>query len=83
MATLKYEETQLILNCNILKTRTRKNSKFGENAFRAYPNILVRSEKLYLNAILSLSLRVVARQGKQYGTMNLISYLNHYCNELP
>ena len=34
-------------------------------------------------ATLSVPLQVVARKGKQYGTMHLIPYLKLYCNELP
>ena len=35
-----------------MKTGRRRNFKFGENALQAYPNILVKSEKLDLNALL-------------------------------
>ena len=34
-------------------------------------------------ATLSVHLQVVARKGKQYGTMHLIPYLNDYRNKLP
>ena len=34
-------------------------------------------------ATLSIPLQVVAREGKQHGTMHLIPYLKHYCYELP
>ena len=34
-------------------------------------------------ATLSRPLQVVAREGKQHGTMHLIPYLKHYRNELP
>ena len=34
-------------------------------------------------ATLSVLLQVVAREGKQYGTLHLIPYLKDYLNELP
>ena len=34
-------------------------------------------------AMLSVPLQVVSREGKQCGTMHLIPYLKHNCNELP
>ena len=34
-------------------------------------------------ATLSVPLQVVAREGKQYGTMHLILYFKDYRNELP
>ena len=34
-------------------------------------------------ATLSAPLQVVAREGKQYGTMPLVPYLKHYRNERP
>ena len=37
----------------------------------------------YTFATLSTPLQVVDREGKRNGTMHLIPYLNHYCNELP
>ena len=42
----------LTLNCNILKTVGGRKFKFGKNAFKTFPNILVNSEKLDLNALL-------------------------------
>ena len=42
-----------ILNCIIVKTARQRELKLNENAFYAYPNILVISEKLNLNAFLS------------------------------
>ena len=37
----------------------------------------------YTFATLSEPLQVVAREGRQYGMMNLIFYLKHYRNKLP
>ena len=42
----------MILNRNILNTGRRRKFQFGENAFEAYLNLLVNSEKLDLNAFL-------------------------------
>ena len=53
-ACAKISGKRLILNCNILKTGWRRNFKFRENVFKVYPNILVKSEKLDLNALLNL-----------------------------
>ena len=43
------------LNRNILKRKSRRKFKFGEDAFEAFSNVLVKSEKLDLNAILRQS----------------------------
>ena len=39
------------LASNILKMKRRRKFIFGENAFQAFTNILVNSEKLGLNAL--------------------------------
>ena len=52
----------LTLNCIILKKERCRNFKFGENAFQALPNILVKSEKL-LNAALKIWKFFLATQG--------------------
>ena len=44
----------MILNCNILKTRRCRKFKFGENAFKADPKVLINSAKFDLNALLNL-----------------------------
>ena len=37
-----------------LENGRRRSFKFGENAFKAYPNILVQSKKYGLNALFKL-----------------------------
>ena len=55
------------MNCNILKTARCRNFKFSENAFKAYPNILVYSEKLELSALLrSISFKAETKIGLRF-----------------
>ena len=46
--------------------------------------LLEATHNLYcIFATLSVPLQVVAREGKQYGTMHFIPYLKDYRNDLP
>ena len=69
-----YSIRAIFLHSNIFHSILPYQGKFKPEATRNLCSIF---------ATLSVPLQVVAREGKQYSTMHLISYLKDYRNELP